>query len=87
MPRLIDTAGTIPEGSTERWKDKKRYLWLIALVMPSLAFAALGLHALTGWGLWLWIGPIVILGIVPAIDLVTGLDRSNPPDDLIAALE
>ncbi len=19
---------TVPEGSTERWKDKKRYLWL-----------------------------------------------------------
>jgi alkane 1-monooxygenase len=87
MPTPIDKAGTIPEGSTERWKDKKRYLWLIALVMPSLAFAALGLHALTGWGLWLWIGPIVILGIVPVIDLMTGLDRSNPPDDLITALE
>ena len=87
MPSPIDTAGTIPEGSTQRWKDKKRYLWLIALVMPSLAFVALGLHALTGWGVWLWIGPIVILGLVPAIDLVTGLDRSNPPDDLIAALE
>jgi alkane 1-monooxygenase len=29
----------------------------------------------------------VILGVVPAIDLVAGLDRSNPPDDVIEALE
>jgi alkane 1-monooxygenase len=42
---------------------------------------------LTGWGVWFWIGPVVILVIVPAIDLVAGLDRSNPPDDVIEALE
>ena len=29
---------TIPAGSTEQWRDKKRYLWLIGLVVPSLAF-------------------------------------------------
>ena len=45
------------------------------------------MYALTGWGVWFWIGPIVILVIVPAIDLLTGLDRSNPPDDVIEALE
>ncbi|QWC86849.1 fatty acid desaturase [Nocardioidaceae bacterium] len=43
--------------------------------------------ALTGWTAWFWIGPVVILGIVPAIDLVVGLDRSNPPDDVIESLE
>ncbi|WP_139979759.1 fatty acid desaturase [Nocardioides litoris] len=78
---------TVPEGSTEAWRDGKRYLWLIGLVVPSLAFIAFGMWALTGWGVWFWIGPIVILGIVPAIDLVAGLDRTNPPDDAIEALE
>ena len=78
---------TVPAGSTEAWKDKKRYLWLIGLVVPSLAFIAFGMYYATGLGVWLWIGPIVILGVVPAIDLVAGLDRSNPPDDAIEALE
>src|SRR4249919_2575980 len=78
---------TVPSGSTAGWKDRKRYLWLIGLVVPSLAFIGYGLWALTGWGLWFWIGPVVILVIVPAIDLVAGLDRSNPPDDVIEALE
>ena len=36
---------TVPQGSSEAWTDKKRYLWLIGLVVPSLAFA--------GYGLWL----------------------------------
>jgi alkane 1-monooxygenase len=80
-------AGTVPAGSTDGWTDKKRYLWLIGLVVPSLAFLGTGLHQLTGWGVWWWLGPIVVLGIVPAIDLVAGLDRSNPPDDVIEALE
>lgn len=79
--------GTVPPGSTDGWTDKKRYLWLIGLVVPSLAFLGIGLHQLTGWGVWFWLGPIVILGVVPAIDLVVGLDRANPPDDVIEALE
>ncbi len=78
---------TVPEGSSERWTDKKRYLWLIGLVVPSLAFIAFAGHQLTGWSVWLWIGPIVVLVIVPAIDLFAGLDRSNPPDDVIERLE
>jgi alkane 1-monooxygenase len=83
----LDASGTVPDGTTERWRDRKRYLWLIGLVVPSLAFVALGAHALTGWGGWLWLGPAVILVIVPAIDLLAGLDGSNPPDDVIEALE
>ena len=78
---------TVSVGSTEQWHDRKRYLWLIGLVVPSLAFVGWGMWALTGWGVWFWIGPIVILVIVPAIDLIAGLDRSNPPDDVIEALE
>lgn len=78
---------TVSRGSVEDWKDGKRYLWLIGLVVPSLAFLAVGLWTLTGWGVWFWIGPIVVLGVVPAIDLAVGLDRSNPPDDAIEALE
>lgn len=76
-----------PATSATPWRDRKRYLWPTALVMAALPFAAIGLHALTGWGVWLWLGPIVILGIIPLIDLAGGLDPSNPPVGAIAALE
>jgi alkane 1-monooxygenase len=87
---MPDGAGATREAASTPsapWSDGKRYLWLVALVMPMLPFVAMGMFVWTGWGVWLWLGPIVILGIVPVLDLVAGLDRSNPPDDVIAALE
>src|SRR5918992_5522841 len=86
-PTSMAPSGTVPEGSTDTWRDKKRYLWLIGLVVPSLALVAIVGYAASGWSALLWLGPIVILVVVPAIDLTTGLDRSNPPDDVIEALE
>ena len=87
MASSIEDTWTVPDGSTQDWRDRKRHLWLVALVMPMIPFAAIWLHALTGWGVWLWLGPIVILGIVPLVDLAAGLDPGNPPDDLVATLE
>ena len=69
------------------WTDRKRYLWLVAVLMPLIPFAAIALHTATDQGGWLWLGPIVILGVVPLLDLVVGLDPSNPPDDVIKELE
>ena len=88
-PRATSPApgATVPEGSTAQWKDKKRYLWLMGLVVPSLGFAAWAHVELTGLSLFWYLGPIVVFITVPAIDLIAGLDRSNPPDDVIEALE
>ncbi len=71
----------------DTWRDHKRYLWLVALLMPLLPFLAIGLFLATGMAVWLWLGPIFILGVVPLIDVLTGLDRANPPEDVIEALE
>ena len=81
------SSSTISGGSTQQWRDSKRYLWLVAITMPSLLFIAIGMYSLTSWTVWFWIGPIFILGIVPIIDLVTGRDVRNPPAELIAQLE
>src|SRR5699024_12414565 len=67
--------------------DGKRYLWLIGLVVPSLAFVAFLGFAVTGWAAWLWLGPILILGVIPLADLVLGLDPNNPPAEAVKALE
>ena len=61
IAQTFDSPGTVPTGSTEQWRDKKRFLWLIGLVVPSLAFVGYGLWAATGFGGCLWIGPVVIL--------------------------
>lgn len=69
------------------WRDPKRHLWMLGLAMPLLPFAAVWMHMLTDWGVWLWIGPLVILGVVPLIDLLVGTDSTNPPEDALKALE
>jgi alkane 1-monooxygenase len=83
----MTSSATLPPDSTAQWTDKKRYLWLLGLVVPSLAFLAWGLVQLTGWSVFWYLGPIVVFVVVPAVDLIAGLDRSNPPDDVLEALE
>ncbi len=71
----------------ETWTDPKRYLWLFGLVVPLFPFMGGALATATGWGIFWYLGPILILGLIPILDLIAGLDRSNPPDDIIKALE
>jgi alkane 1-monooxygenase len=76
----------VPEDSQE-WRDPKRYGWLLGLVVPLLPFIAWGLVSATGSSVFWFTGPIVVFGIFPLFDLWRGLDPSNPPADLIKALE
>ncbi len=71
----------------QTWIDRKRYLWLFGLIVPLFPFMGGTLATLTGWGVFWYIGPILILGLIPILDLIAGIDRSNPPDDVITALE
>ncbi len=85
--RAVPTLPTVIAMTTLAWRDRKRPLWLLALAMPLIPFAAVGLLDVTGWAVWAWLGPIVILGVVPLIDLLAGVDRDGPGDDAIAAVE
>jgi alkane 1-monooxygenase len=85
---MVDpTAGTVPVGSTEAWKDKKRYLWLLGLMVPGFGILAVVAYAYTDWWWLLLAGPALVNVIIPVFDLVFGLDSSNPPDEVIEALE
>ncbi|TWG93231.1 alkane 1-monooxygenase [Nocardioides sp. J9] len=87
MTGPTDIGQTVPEGSTEKWKDKKRYLWLLGLLIPGFAVIAFLTYAELGWAWVLWIGPILVFGVIPVLDLLAGLDPTNPPDDVIEELE
>ena len=71
--------------STSR-RDLAHLLWPITLVIPLLPLAAIGLFTLTGNGIWLWLGPIVVLGVVPVVDALAGLNPSASPDEVIGRL-
>ncbi len=74
-----------PEVSS--WRDGKRCAWLLGLVVPSLPFLAWGLVAATDVSAFWFLGPVLIFGVFPVIDLLKGADESNPPESIVKWLE
>ncbi len=72
---------------TTTWKDKKRYLWMLGLVVPVLPVVGLALQRSTGWSGFLWLTPVMFFGVIPLLDLIGGYDDTNPSDEVIDALE
>jgi alkane 1-monooxygenase len=70
-----------------RWRDPKRYLWLLGLFVPTLPFLAWGLVEATGLGVFWFYGPVLVFVIFPLADLIVGMDARNPPDSAIKWLE
>lgn len=75
------------DGQPVVWRDSKRYLWIIGAIVPLIPFAGYGLVLWTGWDAMWFFGLVVIFVIIPAIDIIAGLDRENPPDDVLDSLE
>ncbi|MFE9575182.1 alkane 1-monooxygenase [Nocardia sp. NPDC006044] len=61
--------------------DPKRHLWVLSLVAPSCALLPSQLVLRTGAPVFWWIGPIIVLIVVPVLDWIVGEDGSNLRDE------
>ncbi len=61
--------------------DPKRHLWVLGLLAPSSALLPSQLVLHTGAEVFWWIGPIIVLIVIPALDWAIGVDGSNPRDE------
>lgn len=88
LPEDIAPQGS-QETSSKSWKDPKRYLWLLSPALPVIGLGALTAYALAPKKLraLAWTGPMLVHGIIPAIDKLVGDDTSNPPDSAVPDLE
>lgn len=69
------------------WHDRKRYLWLLGLVVPALVpMSWVGIE-LTGWGIFWWSGPLLMFVVIPLLDVMVGSDTGNPPQSALAQLQ
>jgi alkane 1-monooxygenase len=75
------------EAPPVAWRDAKRYVWLLGLVVPTIPFLSFGLVELTGLDVLWFFGPVLVFGIFPLLDLLIGVDPSNPPDSIVKWLE
>ena len=72
-------------SDTRTWKDPKRHLWPLCLLVPAGPFiACLLANSVSGllWGF----GGYLLLVVVPLLDLIRGPDRAGPPDDAVRTL-
>jgi len=79
----------IAASTVEKWKDPKRYLWLLGPALPGIGLAALTGYAIAPKKLkaLAWTGPALVHGIIPALDRAIGEDKSNPPESAVDSLE
>jgi alkane 1-monooxygenase len=72
-----------------KWKDAKRYLWLLSPAVPVIGIAALSAYAVAPKKLraLAWVGPALVHGVIPALDRMIGEDTTNPPDSAVKDLE
>ncbi len=68
-------------GPAIRWRDPKRYLWMLGLIAPGCALLPSQLVAHTGITAFWWIGPMIVFGLVPLLDAIVGDDGENPPEE------
>ncbi len=83
---LLDNATQSKNG---KWKDAKRYLWLLSPAVPVIGIAALSAYAVAPKKLraLAWVGPALVHGVIPALDRIIGEDKTNPPESAIKDLE
>ena len=77
--------GTV--GAGVRWRDRKRYAWLLGAVIPTVPFLAWGLVTWTGLDAFWFFGPVFVFVLIPLVDLVVGRDPDSPPEEALEALE
>jgi alkane 1-monooxygenase len=83
-PAPAPAAGAI---AAPAWRDGKRYVWLLGLLVPTLPILGWAFVEATGLGVFWFFGPLIVFGLFPILDLIIGTDRENPPDSVIKWLE
>lgn len=69
------------------WVDGKKYFWLLGAPVMLLPLIGYSFYELTGWGIFWWFAPLFVYGVIPLADWLIGEDRSNPPEEIVPALE
>lgn len=73
-------------GETIEFRDRKRWLWILSVLSPSVPFLSAMALISTGNPLWS-LFPVVFYFLgVPLLDYLFGEDLNNPPEEVVEAL-
>jgi len=79
--------GPAIELNPATWRDAKRYAWLLGLIIPFAPFIAWASVEVTGFEAFWFFGPLLVFVAFPILDIVIGMDATNPPDSVLKWLE
>jgi alkane 1-monooxygenase len=79
-------AATLPNAAPP-YRDRKRYAWLLSLLVPCLVGLGPALMMLSDSMLALWFPVVFFYVIAPLLDWWMGEDLSNPPESAVPALD
>jgi alkane 1-monooxygenase len=72
------------DGGSIRYKDRKRYLWLLSLTGSFNPPIAIGLYFATGRNPLALIFPLFYtFAVIPIVDALMGEDPHNPPEEVV----
>ena len=78
---------SLADGTRVEYRDRKRYLWLVSVLLPLEPLVGIALHAATAIE-WLLAAPLIATFTVgPILDWLVGEDRNNPPEAIIMQLD
>jgi len=76
-----------PKLGQINYVDGKRYLWLLAVLLPLIPLVGMGLMRWSGQEWMLWIPLICLYLGIPLLDYLFPNDASNPPEQIVPQLE
>lgn len=86
-PTMKGYTATLENGESIRYLDRKRWFWILSVLFPLQPLLSIWLHHKTGNEAWLFLGLLTAYVIAPALDLLLGVDRNNPPEEVVMQLD
>lgn len=80
-------SATLDNGASIHYVDRKRWFWMLSVLFPLQPLFSIWMHANTGNEAWLFIGLLSNYIVAPALDMVIGVDRNNPPEEVVMQLD
>ena len=76
-----------PDKDPITYRDGKRYLWFLSLLLPLVALMGIMLFHATGLEWTLYLPLVASYVVIPLLDWIIGTDDNNPPEEIVEQLE